>query len=59
MRGFGGFLFSALLFVFLDFLLILLQDVYLFPKIFEDYDDYRKSVPFLFPRKRASRCGGE
>lgn len=59
MRGFGGFLFSAVLYVFLDFLLVLLQDVYLFPKIFKGYDDYRKSVPFLFPRKRASRCGGE
>ncbi len=59
LRGFGGFLLSAILLILLDFVLILVQDVYLFPKIFDGYDDYKKSVPFLFPRKRATRCGGE
>jgi protein-S-isoprenylcysteine O-methyltransferase Ste14 len=59
LRGFGSFLGSAILLITLNFILILVQDVYLFPKIFDGYDDYRKSVPFLFPRKRTTRCGGE
>ncbi|MPM03808.1 hypothetical protein SDC9_50075 [bioreactor metagenome] len=34
---------------------ILWQDVYLFPKTFADYDDYKLSVPLLIPKFRRGR----
>jgi protein-S-isoprenylcysteine O-methyltransferase Ste14 len=37
--------------VVMNYLLILLEDRCLFPRIFVDYDDYRRVVPFLIPRK--------
>ena len=33
----------------LNFLLITMEDLYLFPKIFTNYSEYKKQVPFLFP----------
>lgn len=59
MRGLGEFTIYAATLIFLNFMLILLQDAYLFPKIFEGYDDYKKRVPFLFPRKNKTCCSGE
>lgn len=52
-RG-GGLPFAACL-VILDFLLVLVQDVYYFPRFFENYQGYRSRVPFLlgFGRRRA------
>lgn len=47
----------AIWFSFLNFCYIVLQDCYTFPKVFSDYGDYRKRVPFLIPdRKSLKRC---
>ena len=44
-------------FSFLNFCYIILQDCYTFPKIFSDYDDYKRRVPFLIPDgKSLKRC---
>ena len=44
-------------FSFLNFCYIVLQDFYTFPKVFSDYADYRKRVPFLIPNgKSLKRC---
>jgi protein-S-isoprenylcysteine O-methyltransferase Ste14 len=32
-----------------NILYILYQDVYIFPKLFSNYDQYKKQTPFLFP----------
>ena len=47
----------AVWFSFLNFCYIVLQDCYTFPKIFSDYGDYKKRVPFLIPNgKSFKRC---
>lgn len=47
----------AIWFSFLNFCYIILQDCYTFPKIFSDYADYQKRVPFLIPNgKSLKRC---
>lgn len=47
----------AVWFSFLNFCYIVLQDLYTFPKVFSDYEDYKKRVPFLIPnRKSLDRC---
>jgi len=33
----------------LNFLLICVEDIYLFPRIFSNYDEYRREVSFLIP----------
>jgi protein-S-isoprenylcysteine O-methyltransferase Ste14 len=33
-----------------DFTLIVIEDLLLFPRIFQDYEQYKKNVPFLVPR---------
>ncbi len=33
----------------MNFLLILFEDLFLFPKIFSNYADYKKCVPFIIP----------
>jgi len=33
-----------------DFLLVVIEDLVLFPRIFQDYEQYKKNVPFLVPR---------
>jgi len=44
-------------FSFLNFCYIVLQDCYTFPKVFSDYGDYKKRVPFLIPNgKSLRRC---
>ncbi|MGB4585921.1 MAG: hypothetical protein WBH66_02600 [Rectinemataceae bacterium] len=52
LKGFSANFPTILFMTALDLLLILFQDSYTFPKVFRGYDDYRKSVPFLFPRIR-------
>ena len=41
--------------IFLDFSLILVEDVWIFPRLFEDYREYKKKVPFLIPGIFGSR----
>lgn len=38
--------------VVLDFLLVVAEDLYFFPRIFSDYEEYKKRTPFLLPRIR-------
>ena len=45
----GGSLWLSAWMILLDFLLICLEDRFLFPRIFVDYREYRKKVPFLLP----------
>lgn len=45
-------LIAAIAFNAANFIYILWQDVYLFPKTFVDYDDYKISVPLLIPNFR-------
>jgi protein-S-isoprenylcysteine O-methyltransferase Ste14 len=45
----GGSLALSAWMILLDFLLVCLEDRILFPRIFVDYDEYRKKVPFLLP----------
>ena len=57
--AFGGKLLLVMAgwFSFLNFCYIILQDCYTFPKIFSDYDDYKRRVPFLIPDgKSLKRC---
>lgn len=41
-------LFSAVI-IFQNFLLILVEDIVLFPKLFKNYTQYKKQVPFIIP----------
>ncbi|TFG64004.1 MAG: hypothetical protein E4H36_04145 [Spirochaetales bacterium] len=36
--------------VLINLLFVILEDTVIFPKLFSDYTDYRKGVPFLIPR---------
>lgn len=45
----SGLLAVGLFYSFLNLLYIILQDLWTFPKTFEDYDEYKKIAPFLFP----------
>lgn len=40
-----------LVMILLDLILVWVQDSILFPKLFVGYDGYRKTVPFLIPRR--------
>ena len=47
----------AICFSLLNFCYVILQDLYTFPKVFSDYTDYKKRVPFLIPNgKSMKRC---
>ena len=47
----------AIWFSLLNFCCIVLQDKYSYPKVFSDYGDYQKRVPFLIPNgKSLKRC---
>ena len=46
-----GFLCLGIAFSILNGLYALYQDIYSFPRIFSDYADYRRRVPFLIPKK--------
>ncbi|HIW17640.1 MAG TPA: hypothetical protein H9886_00675, partial [Candidatus Faecalicoccus intestinipullorum] len=37
---------------FLNLLYIGFQDMVIFPRIFVDYGDYKRKVPFLIPRRK-------
>lgn len=39
----------------MNFLLILMEDRWIFPRIFTNYDEYRQQVPMLLPRIRRER----
>ena len=38
-----------------NLLLVAAEDRYIFPKLFEDYEDYKRRVPFLMPTKESLR----
>jgi len=48
----------VILLVGLDFLLVLLQDQYVFPRVFPGYKQYREKVPFLIPRRGGRNRSG-
>lgn len=39
----------ALLMNVLNFILIVIEDIFIFPEVFDNYSDYKKNVPFLVP----------
>lgn len=39
----------------LNFLYILFQDIWTFPRIFSNYEEYQKSTPFLLPDRKSIR----
>jgi protein-S-isoprenylcysteine O-methyltransferase Ste14 len=43
----------ALLFVVLNTILVIVEDKYIFPKIFPDYIEYKKNTPMLFPSAKS------
>ncbi|HAK45592.1 MAG TPA: hypothetical protein DCO79_06695 [Spirochaeta sp.] len=43
------YLLISLYLIVLDFLLILIEDIIIFPRIFSNYKNYKKKVPFLIP----------
>lgn len=49
LTGSREFIINAVYLVFLDFLLILIEDLIIFPKVFSNYSDYKSEVPFLIP----------
>jgi len=51
----GELLAAGLAFNTANLIYILWQDVYLFPKTFADYEDYKLSVPLLIPKFRRGR----
>jgi protein-S-isoprenylcysteine O-methyltransferase Ste14 len=36
-------------FILCNFILIVIEDVFLFPKMFDEYEEYKKTTPFLAP----------
>lgn len=36
----------------MNFMYIIMQDYYSFPKLFTDYGEYKKTVPFLLMKKK-------
>lgn len=50
LQGISAYFFTILLMNSMNLLLIFIQDRYIFPKVFQGYDEYRKQVPFLIPR---------
>ena len=59
LKGIFAYSLTIFLMIVLDLLLIFIQDRYTFPKIFGGYGEYKKRVPFLFPRPRARESRGE
>ena len=43
-------------FIVCNFAYVLLQDLWTFPHLFEDYNTYKKNVPFLIPTARSLKC---
>lgn len=57
LRGHVEYFIAASLATGLDFLLIFVQDRFVFPRLFVGYDTYRDMVPFLIPKLRKSDPG--
>ena len=49
-----NFLLISAVMILLDLLLVLAEDIYLFPRMFKEYAEYKRRVPFLIPRLRRS-----
>jgi protein-S-isoprenylcysteine O-methyltransferase Ste14 len=50
-------LLAALVWTALNLILVTIEDIYIFPKLFSDYNSYKKKVPFLIPTKQSiGRC---
>ena len=49
-------LWEAALFSGLNVLLVLFEDLCVFPAVLEGYDAYRRSTPFLLPNRRSIRA---
>jgi protein-S-isoprenylcysteine O-methyltransferase Ste14 len=47
------FTYKALIITAMNFTLILIEDLLLFPKLFINYNDYKMKVPFIIPRLRS------
>jgi len=48
---------GGIVFCLLNYLYILLQDIYIFPEQFADYNNYKISTPFLIPNRQSlKRC---
>lgn len=45
--------FSVAAFIVCNYLYVLFQDRWTFPHIFEEYETYKKKVPFLIPTARS------
>ncbi|MFC1899489.1 methyltransferase family protein [Chloroflexota bacterium] len=44
---------AALIFIFLDIVLVVIQDTFFFGKMFTGYADYRKQTPMLVPNRKS------
>lgn len=49
-------LYAFITYTICNFLYILVQDVYIFPRYIRGYDEYKKTVPFLLPTKSSLKC---
>ena len=49
-------LIAAPVFVIINTILVIVQDVYFFPKMFEGYDKYQMETPMLVPNKRSIKA---
>ncbi len=49
-------LIAAPLFAGVNTLMVVIQDKYLFPRIFEGYDDYKKETPMFIPNRRSVKA---
>lgn len=48
---------GAAVFCILNFIYIIMQDIWTFPKYFGDYDQYKEKVPFLVPTRASLQEG--
>jgi protein-S-isoprenylcysteine O-methyltransferase Ste14 len=49
-------LIAAPIFVVLNTTLVVFQDKYFFPKMFEGYNEYQKETPMLVPNRRSIKA---
>ena len=47
---------EALVFIIVNTILVIIEDRYIFPKIFPDYNDYQRETPMLIPNRRSVRA---
>jgi len=48
-------LYALIAYTICNFIYILVQDIYIFPRYIRGYDDYRNTVPFLIPNRESIR----